>query len=106
MHATFPKLSKSWELFEFTSFLKIRRNLMTSDKIYSATQEIITHENKHKKKYQWHLSTPHQIILHKKPDSEIQHVKEVVCKNASMNSIIFKSQILDTIISIEKNIMR
>lgn len=51
LHATFPKLSKSWELFEFASFLKIRRNLMTSDKMHSAMQEIITHENKCNKTY-------------------------------------------------------
>ena len=70
--------------------------------MYSAIQEIIIHENKHNKNYELHLSTPHQIILHKNPDSEIQHVKEVACKNVSINSIIFKSQILDTIISIEK----
>ena len=63
LHENFPKVSKALEIFKFPSFLKLRRNLMTSDKVHSAIQELIMHENKEKKNYELSLSTPESIVM-------------------------------------------
>ena len=42
----FPNVSKTWQVFKFPSFLKLRRNLMTSDGVHSVIQEIIVCEHK------------------------------------------------------------
>ena len=71
LHDNFPKVSKAWKVIRFHSFLKLRRNLMTSDKVCSAIQEVIVHENKDKKNYELSLSTLEIIVTCKNENSEI-----------------------------------
>lgn len=75
---------------------------MTNDKAYSAIQEIIIDEDKDKNKYNLHLSTPKQIVLGKNTALDLDCMNQVVYENKKINSIKFKHEILDNIISVEK----
>ena len=96
--ATFPKVSKDWDVTPFPSLIKMRRTLITTDKFCSAVQEIIIYEDKGKKIYASCLSTPCKIIEGKMDDVNVNVLHEVVHKNANINYVVLKSEILDSII--------
>ena len=74
---------------------------MTTEKVHSAIQQIIAHENKDKTNCKLYLSTPESIVARKNGNSEIQQTKEVTYQKNETDPIILQSQILDYVLSIE-----
>ena len=100
--ANSPKISKDWDILCFLSFIKLRRDWKSVDKLHSAVQEIIISEDKNEKNCTLIFSAHDQIAEGNLVDLKVKHLHELIHKNLIINSIVLACEILENIISIEK----
>jgi len=103
LHANFPKISPQWNIIFASSYIKLRRILVTENNFYSASQEVLIYQNKLNNLYNLNVSTPNEIIVDEINDFECNEIQKIFYKNTKILNVKLKSEILNSIISIEKN---
>ena len=63
-----------------SSCVKLRRILVTENNFYSASQEVLTYQNKLNNLHNLNASTPNEIIVGKIDDSECNEIKKIFTK--------------------------
>ena len=86
-----------------SSCIKLRRTLITEDNSFAALQEVLIYQNKLSTLYTLNISTPKEIIVTKLDDFDSSEISKINYQNTKIIGIKLKSEILNSIISIEKN---
>ena len=76
--------------------------LKTKDKWHAASQVITICKDSDDGKFIFHLSTPDQITEMHCPETKMKKIDEVTCKHSYFKQLLYKNEILNLIIKIEK----
>lgn len=92
------------ESFLFENCFEMRRNLLSEDDYCSSHQDVFIHEEKGSLSCSMRVSTPETIYEKISKGSKINPVKEIVYDHKALCGIEKRSDILNNMIKIEKEI--